>query len=719
MDINEVTDFENYVLYIDNLSIEYTIGPLRVYALSNFTLGIKENESIGIVGESGCGKSTLAMAIAHILPPNAKVTSGKIYFKGQIIVDADMGASFSLRHNSKERKVEEKLKLVRWKGISVIFQGALDSLNPLHKVGTQLADIFIFRESLSKEEANARSMDLLNSVGLDNYVFEMYPHQLSGGMKQRVVIAMAVSLRPALIIADEPTTSLDVITQYRIIEELMKLKTQYKVSLINISHDVSLISRLSDRLIVMYAGRMAEKLPSNSFKPARHPYTHMLVNSIPHLEGEISEIFPIEGAPPTLVERITGCPFYDRCNYRITACKDPDAVEMRPISSEHEVACVVLPVFAHVEASLRIQTGRINGVSSAEKVIEAVNLSKVFQKKSGIMEKTEVGDNTIKAVDHVNLHVAKGEIVSLVGETGSGKTTLSRLLGLLETPTEGEIVIKGEPANLLSKAATRKFRQTVQTIFQDPFQSINPRFSIYDVISEPLKINRQKIGVESIESKVRKSMEEAELTPTDVYIDKYPHQISGGQKQRVSIARGLILNPEIIIADEPISMLDVSLRAGVLNLLGKLRSDFDISILYITHDIASARYLSDRIYVMYRGQIVESGVSEEVIRGSSHPYTISLVLASIGIQGEIKQKLGEKIFNQGESIMSNSCKFEPRCPFAEDICSETEPELSEITPGHFVKCHFAQSVAGKRLTEQALDDAQKSQVGINSRGLSH
>lgn len=715
MDLSSVTDFENYVLYIDNLSIEYTIGTTRVYALSNFTLGIKENESIGIVGESGCGKSTLAMAIAHILPPNVNVTSGRIYFKGQIIVDSQMGASFSLRHNSKDRKIEEKLKLVRWKGISVIFQGALDSLNPLHKVGTQLSDIFIYRENFSKEEANARSKALLASVGLDDYVYDMYPHQLSGGMKQRVVIAMAVSLRPALIIADEPTTSLDVITQYRIIEELMKLKTQHKVSLINISHDVSLISHLSDRLIVMYAGRMAEKLPSNSFKPARHPYTHMLVNSIPHLEGEISEIFPIKGAPPTLLERISGCPFYDRCDYGSTACKDPDAVKMRSISSEHEVACAVLPVFADAEFPSQGQTARIKGTSSTEKVIEAVDLSKEFQKKSGIMEKAEAGNDIIKAVDHVNLHVAKGEIVGLVGETGSGKTTLSRLMGLLETPTKGEIMIKGEPANLLGKVATKKFRQTVQTIFQDPFQSINPRFSIYDVISEPLKINPQLIRGENIEDKVRKSMEEAELTPTDVYINKYPHQISGGQKQRVSIARGLILNPEIIIADEPISMLDVSLRAGILNLLSKLRSDFNISILYITHDIASARYLSDRIYVMYRGQIVESGMSEEVISGSSHPYTVSLVLASIGIQGEIKQKLGEKIFNQRESIRQNSCKFEPRCPFAEDICSETEPELSEITPGHFVKCHFAHSVANKKLTEQALINIQKSQIGQNSR----
>jgi peptide/nickel transport system ATP-binding protein len=702
MDLSDVNNYENYTLYIENLSIEYTIGTVRVYALSNFTLGIKENESIGIVGESGCGKSTLAMAIAHILPPNAKVTSGRIYFKGQVIVDAEMGASFTLRHNSKDRKIEEKLKMVRWKGISVIFQGALDSLNPLHKVGTQLSDIFVYRESLSKEEATARSKVLLASVGLDDYVYEMYPHQLSGGMKQRVVIAMAVSLRPALIIADEPTTSLDVITQYRIIEELMKLKTQYKVSLINISHDVSLISRLSDRLIVMYAGRMVEKLPSNSFKPARHPYTHMLVNSIPRLEGEISEIFPIRGAPPTLVERIIGCPFFDRCDYGSSPCKDPDAVEMRSISSDHEVACVVLPVFAKAEHQMEAKTRGNVGISSAEKVIEAVDLTKEFQKKSGIMEKTEVGDNTIKAVDHVNIYVAKGEIVGLVGETGSGKTTLSRLLGLLETPTKGEIIIRGNPANSLGKTATREFRQTVQTIFQDPFQSINPRFSIYDVISEPLKINPHLMKEESAEDKVRKSMEEAELTPTEVYINKYPHQISGGQKQRVSIARGLILNPEIIIADEPISMLDVSLRAGILNLLSKLRSEFNISILYITHDIASARHLSDRIYVMYRGQIVESGTSEEVIRRSSHPYTISLVLASIGIQGEIKQKLGEKIFNQGENINPKSCKFEPRCPFAEDICSETDPELKEISQGHFVRCHFAQSVANRKLTEQAL-----------------
>jgi peptide/nickel transport system ATP-binding protein len=719
--------FEDYLLYVDDLSIEYTIGSTRIYAVNHLTFGVKQNESIGVVGESGCGKSTLAMAIAHILPPNARVTSGRVLFRGQVIVDSKMGASYSIRYSAKERKIEDQLKVIRWKGISVVFQGALDSLNPVHTVGTQLSDIFIYKEKMLKGEAEKKSKELLNVVGLENWVYDVYPHQLSGGMKQRVIIAMAISLAPSLIIADEPTTSLDVITQYRIIEELSRLRKSHGVALINISHDMPLISRLSDRLMVMYAGRIVEKLPSNNFLVNSHPYTHLLVNSIPRIEEDLSEILPIKGAPPRLREKIIGCPFYDRCDYREEKCKEESAVDLIETSSNHHVACAVLPDFerAKVLETKANRAGNHHGFSS-EPVLEASNLTKTFEKKSGLREIKTSNDNEIVAVDRVNLSVAEGEIVALVGETGSGKTTLSRLLGLLETPSKGEVRLKGVSVELTQRPQVKELRRVVQTIFQDPFQSVNPRFSVYDAIAEPIKVNGKVSSTkESNETKVeddnagdghnsprsqldnlvRTAMNSAELLPHEDYIDKFPHQLSGGQRQRLCIARGLILNPKILIADEPISMLDVSLRAGVLNLLKKLRTERGISILYITHDIASARYLSDRIYVMYRGEIVETGTTEELIKKSAHPYTIALLLASIGVEGSIYEKLGKRIFVQSEESNPIGCKFADRCQFAKDICFEKRPELKGISGDHFSRCLFSEEIQGMKLTDAVLKRA--------------
>ncbi|MGC8644801.1 MAG: dipeptide ABC transporter ATP-binding protein [Thermoplasmata archaeon] len=679
------------VLSVEDLSIEYTLGHRRVYALSHVSLSLGENESIGIVGESGCGKSTLAMAIAHILPQNAKVTSGRIVFKEQVIADKERGVSFSIRYNAKEKKIENQLKLVRWKGISVVFQGALDSLNPLHTVGTQLSDIFIYKENLSPQESKKRSVELLKAMGLDEWVYDVYPHQLSGGMKQRVVIAMALSLRPSLIIADEPTTSLDVITQYKIIEELLKLRESFGISLINISHDISLVSRLSDRVAVMYAGKIVERIPSRSISRGRHPYTRLLANSIPRLDSELLEITSIRGAPPMLTEVIKGCPFLERCDRSTEECREPQASELKEISEGHEVACLhPLDGVEHTQATGVLLQKR--PPVGDEVVVRTSDLTKIFQKQSGIREITHRGSNLIVAVNKANLEVKKGEIVALVGETGSGKTTLSRMIGLLENPTYGTITIMGESADLKDKRKIRVLRKSIQTIFQDPFQSINSRFSVYDVVAEPLIINRKDLVEEERERLVVKALEEAELTPASEYMEKYPHQLSGGQRQRVSIARALIMEPRVLIADEPISMLDVSLRAGILNLLKKLRDQLGISILYITHDIGSARYIGDRIYVMYKGKIVESGLRDEVINESSHPYTMALILASIGIEGRVSEVLGERIFNTEDVENVRGCSFSPRCKFAREICRTEDPPLISLSPSHASRCHFARDI---------------------------
>ncbi len=690
-------NFEDYVLYVEDLSVEYTISGKRVYALSNITFGVRENESIGIVGESGCGKSTLAMAISHILPQNSVVTSGRVIFKGQTIVDKDRGASYSLRYNSKEKKIEEELKVVRWKGISIVFQGALDSLNPLFTVGQQISDIFIYKESKTKVEAKEKTLELLNAVGLDNWVLEAFPHQLSGGMKQRVIIAMAIALRPSLVIADEPTTSLDVITQYRIIEELKKLKDSYRLSILSISHDVSMVSHLSDKLMVMYAGRVIEKIPSNTFDIAQHPYTYMLIESIPKLSEDVSEVLPIRGAPPILTKKIDGCPFYERCDFHDDICLDETSIEMRSISGTHQVACTVLP-FRTGKPVKQVSSDPISEelmIVRNKPLVVTKEITKIFQKKTGIREVGRKKEEVVVAVDRVNLIVNQGESVALVGETGSGKTTLSRMLGLIESPTGGLLEIAGREVDFGNKKQISELRKMVQTIFQDPFQSINPRFSVRNILLEPLAVNKLSKDRNETESKIKRAMEEAELTPIEDYISKFPHQLSGGQRQRVSIARSLVLNPKILVADEPISMLDVSLRAGVLNLLKNLRKHNGVTLFYITHDIASAKYISDRIYVLYKGEIVESGSTSEIIRYGSHPYTIALVISSIGIEGRLSDTLGEKIFEQTEDVNLPKCKFAPRCPFAQKVCFEESPPYVDVSVGHSVKCHFGAKIYGQ------------------------
>ena len=514
---------------------------------------------------------------------------------------------------------------------------------------------------------------------------------------------MAISLHPSLVIADEPTTSLDVITQYRIIEELKKLKDSYRLAIMSISHDVAMVSALSDRLMVMYAGRTIEKIPSNDFSIAQHPYTYLLIESIPKISEDVSEVLPIKGAPPGLTEKIHGCPFYDRCDYHADMCLEDDAIELRSVSALHQVACPLLPLRAGVPKRSQ------SSYSSSEEVrivrekpiIVTKGLTKVFRKRTGIRERNREKNDQIVAVDNVNMIVNEGESIALVGETGSGKTTLSRMLGLLELPSEGTLELDGREVDFKNKKQIAELRRVVQTIFQDPFQSINPRFSVEKIVSEPLVVNKLTQDYGTTEDTLRKAMKEAELTPYEDYINKYPHQLSGGQRQRVSIARALVLNPKIMVADEPISMLDVSLRAGVLNLLRNLRKDYGVTLFYITHDIASAKYISDRIYVLYKGQIVESGTTGEIIRYGAHPYTIALVITSMGIEGKISDTLGEKIFEQTEDTKLPACKFAPRCPFAQQKCFDESPPYVDVEINHSVKCHFGTQIYS-RTRESAI-----------------
>lgn len=703
---------EDYVLYVEDFSLNYTVSGKKVRALKNVSFALKEHESIGIVGESGCGKSTLAMAITHVLPTNTEITGGRVYFKGKVIADSDTGASFSLRPSRKQTKIEKSLTTMRWSGISIVFQGALDSLNPLLTVRTQLTDIFVYKKRMSKEEANTESLELLKTMGLEEWVLDAYPHQLSGGMKQRVIIAMAMTLHPSLIIADEPTTSLDVITEYRIIEELQKLREKYRISIISISHDISLVSHLSDRIMVMYAGKLVEKIPGNRFDGVQHPYTAMLLGSMPSLVNTSRKVLSIRGAPPSLMGEIQGCSFYERCNFAHELCREDGADKERVLDGGRIVRCCVLPLTVEKPQQTRDQEwGKISSenVFTGDPILTVKELRKTFAKRTGLKGRKLLNSSSegeIVAVDNVDLTLFRGESVGLVGETGSGKTTISRIIGLLDTPTSGTINIEGEDIKFKDPRKMTKYRTQIQTIFQDPFQSINPRHNVFKIVSEPLIVNNVTRDINELTEKVKETLKTVGLTPSEDYVNKYPHQMSGGQRQRVAIARSLVLEPEIVIADEPISMLDVSLRAGILNLLNEMQKGRQLTLFYITHDIASARYVSNRIIVMYKGQIVEQGNSEDVIKTPSHPYTIALVLASIGVEGDLGNVLGNRIFAELATEGEDSCKFAPRCPIAKNRCRTEAPPLIEVSQGHYSRCHFGGDVNSIISGEERSEDGE-------------
>ena len=692
---------DDCILSVDGLSVEYTLGGTRIAAVRDVSLRLRKGESIGIVGESGCGKSTLAFAITHLLPPNANITSGSVSFDGKVIVDTESGASFSLRKTRKVMAEERKLSTVRWSGISMIFQGALDSLNPLFKVGEQIDDIFVYRRQMEREAARTETLALLESVGLDPWVADMFPHQLSGGMKQRVIIAMAMSLHPLLVIADEPTTSLDVLTQHRIVGEIRKLQQKGETALINISHDISLISSLSERILVMYAGRVVEALPTNRFDDAQHPYTRLLVDSIPTIDKELRYIRPIRGYPPSLAQAFQGCPFLERCDFATDACREDSAVQLVETAPGHRVACPVLPfsrggTTAGSMPSEEALLGKSAAKPSPEEiVIAARGLSRRYLKKTGIRESTRGKDAAVVAVDGIDIQLKSGESLAIVGETGSGKSTLSRVLAMLEPGSEGEVLVMGTAVDATRRRSVAPFRAVVQVVFQDPYQSLNPRHSVFEIISEPLQVNHVTRDKGEMAALANEALLKVGLTPPEDYLPKYPHQLRGGQRQRVSIARALVLHPKVLITDEPISMLDVSLRAGILNLLRQLKVQDGVSLLYITHDIGSARYVSDRIAVMYRGKIVEEGWTEDVIAQPSHPYTLALLLSSTGIEGDPVEVLGERIFEQAEKPPEAGCRFAPRCPFARARCFNEVPAFAAVGEGHQSLCHFAADVFGR------------------------
>lgn len=707
-------DYRPKVLEVRGLSVRFATEDGIVSALDRVSFDLREGETLGILGESGSGKTTLALAAMTLLPENATV-EGTVGFLGGLVAGPGFSGADAAKLSRRDRKLlTEKLAHVRWKGISMVFQGSMNAFNPVYTIERQIAEVFRLHTDLEGTAIRQKVVQSVRRAGLDPAVLSAYPHELSGGMKQRAVVAMALALEPKLVIADEPTTGLDVVTQARLIAELKELRASVIGSLIVISHDIGVIAQLAERVLVLYAGRTMEYGSAEAiYHRSGNPYTRALIDSYPSLARAREPIRGIPGAPPDPIAPLTGCRFAPRCPYVQAICRtdDPPLVDL---GDGHVSACH----FAREVADGRATRSATSedplppmdapaGTLDRPPIVSASALSKFFNLRStpaGALFSRASARRMVHAVDRVDVEIHPSEILAVVGESGSGKTTFGKTLLKLLDPTAGRIDVR-LPAEAPATAAPppfdasplkerdarmRRYRRASQMIFQDPYDSLDPNMTVSDIVEEPLIAHREARDPVETANRIRRALIVARLTPPENFLDRYPHELSGGERQRVAAARALVLDPPFLVADEPISMLDVSLRAGFLNLLKTLRHDLGTTIVFVTHDIANARYVGDRILVMYLGVAVELGSSESVVREPLHPYTKALIQAvplptpawnpgTLDIVGEI-----------GNAIdVPKGCRFARRCPYRQEKCM-SEPPPRQGSDGHWYLCHFTQ-----------------------------
>jgi peptide/nickel transport system ATP-binding protein len=674
------------VLEIRDLSTHIQLTKSVVHAVGNVDLSIEPGEALGLVGESGCGKSMTGLSIMGLLPPGGKIVSGSITLDGRELV----GLS------------DAELRAIRGNDVAMIFQDPLTSLDPTKTIGYQVAEPVRLHQGASKAAAMARATEVLGLVGLPRPAERLgdYPHQLSGGMRQRVMIAMALSCEPKLLIADEPTTALDVTIQAQILALLHDLKDRLGMAMLLITHDMGVIAGHADRVQVMYAGRMVEVTTTPSlFQHMRHPYTRALLASIPRLSQDGNRrLLTIGGLPPDLSQPPPGCRFAPRCSRVTDKCHEQEPA-LTGETAAHLFAC-----WHPVDGAADAGTGNgATALASAAAVsppapdgetavapvpplLEVRDLVKEFPVTAGAILQRQVA--AVHAVSNVSFTVAAGETFGLVGESGCGKTTIGRVVVALERPNAGSVLLNGQDISALSRGELRRQRRDLQLMFQDPYASLDPRMRVGSIIREPLSI--QRVGTrQEQQQRVFELLDEVGLPRNAV--ERYPHEFSGGQRQRIGLARALTLNPKVIVADEPVSALDVSIRAQVLNLMKRLQADHSLTYIVISHDLAVVKYMADRIGVMYLGKLVEMGSAEDIYQRATHPYTAGLI-ATIPVPdpAEARARKGAGIKGELPSPVTppSGCRFRTRCPFGQDLCAEEEPQLRSFGPGHVAACHF-------------------------------
>ena len=667
------------LLDIRDLHTDIEIRSGVVHALSGVDLHVNAGETLGIVGESGSGKTMTALSLMGLLPQGGSVSSGQIILDGQDLTKLPL---------------KEKRKL-RGTKVGMIFQDPLTSLNPTMKIGLQVCEPLRVHEKLSKKEALERAVEILKRVGMPRpeVVINNYPHQLSGGMRQRVMIAMALVCKPRILIADEPTTALDVTTQMQILDLIDELRDEYQMGVILITHDLGVVAGHTDRVAVMYAGRIVETAPTKTlFTEPKHRYTSSLMAALPERAlAAGTKLFSIPGAPPSLTNLPVGCRFAARCLWATDECRAgyPDLSG----DDAHTFSCFH-PVQEGDESPAALQAKldtQKNGdeagaqqapLVSSEVLLDVKEASREYESAGSGFFKRDKG--VVSAVDRVSITVKKGETYGLVGESGCGKSTMGRLIAGLERPSSGAIKLDGRDLATLKGRDAVTIHRDVQMMFQDSYAAMDPRMRIDQILAEPMSI--QKTGnARQIAERIMEILEQVGLT--EEILDRYPHEFSGGQLQRIGFARSLTLAPDLIVADEPVSALDVSVQAQVLNLMKDLQAELGLSYLFISHDLAVVQYMADRIGVMYLGRIVEEGPAKEVVENPKHPYTKALI-DSIPVPDPEFSHDDRAIKLTGEPPSAvnppEGCRFRPRCPFAGEEC-KIQPTLTDER--HRVACH--------------------------------
>lgn len=661
------------VLDIQNLQINYVSKRGTAHAVRDLSLTINKGETFGLVGESGCGKSTVALSIMRYLPKQARV-KGKILFQGQDLMQTD----------------EEQLRHFRGNRIAMVYQDPQSSLNPVLNIGTQLTEVLYAHERMSQTEARNRVMAMLDRVHLPDPkgILERYPHQLSGGMQQRVVIAMALLLKPDLVVMDEPTTGLDVTVEAGVLDLLDDLRRDFNMAVLYISHNLGVVARICDRVGVMYAGELVEQADKESlFSQPHHPYTLGLLRCLPEKETRYTNqsLYSIPGRVPPLTALPQGCIFASRCALAESACT-VHTPKLESVAEDHSVRCFRWQTVVEQPSRATFTTVPLAKVErEAKKDLLQVKKLKIYFQQA--MSMLGIGKRApVQAVDGVSFELGSQRTLGIVGESGCGKSTIARGLAGLATITDGNVQFGDSDFTQPLEKRTHKALQQLQMVFQNPDSSLNPRHTIRQSLQRPLKLFKV-VPPEQEEEHLIGLLKSVNLDES--YLDRRPKQLSGGEKQRVAIARAFAGNPQLVLCDEPISSLDVSVQAAVLNLLQRLQRERKVALLFISHDLNVVRYLCDEVAVVYLGRICEIGAAEAIFNPPYHPYTEALVSAIATIDQTETKAIRLQGTVPSPANPPTGCRFHTRCPRKIGaICETHEPPARISEAGHTIYCHI-------------------------------